>query len=274
VIEVRNARGDRAYSFTAQLQRRFANGTEIGASYTYSRSRDRLSPNADNTDGDVDFTALDGSLEHRRLATALWNVPHRVTLLATANLPFGFRAALFYEGLSGTPFTYTVGGDANADGFWEDDIMYVPANPVPGGDIELAVFDEATGEFLPAPAAEYDALARAIEDQPCLRAQRGRIMRRNSCRAPWSNHADARLSRVFSTFQGHALELTLDVFNLLHLLDADWGQLRGSDGSLLELVGYDEPLGRGVYHRVDAARAFVDQDGSRWRMQLGARYTF
>jgi outer membrane receptor protein involved in Fe transport len=274
VIEVRNARGDRAYSLTAQLQRRFANGTEFGASYTYSQSRDRLSANADNTDGDVDITAVDGSLDHRHLATALWNVPHRITFLATANLPFHFRGALFYEGLSGTPFTYTIAGDANGDGFGGDDIMYVPAHPVPGGDVELAAFDEATRQFLPAPGAEYSALSKAIWDQPCLRTQRGRVMRRNSCRAPWNNHTEARLSRVFSTFEGHDLEFMLDVFNVLHLIDSDWGQVRGADGNLLELVGYDQARGRGVYHRVDSAREPIDQDASRWRMQLGARYSF
>jgi hypothetical protein len=274
VIEVRNAGGDRAYSVTAQLQRRFANGTELGASYTYSQSRDRLSSNADNTDGDVAITAVDGSLDHRHLVTALWNVPHRITLLATANLPFHFRGALSYEGVSGTPFTYTIAGDANGDGFGEDDLMYVPAHPVPGGDVELAVFDEATGQFLPAPVAEYQALAKSIWDQPCLRTQRGHVMRRNSCRLPWSNHTEARLSRVFSTFSGHDLEFMLDVFNVLHLIDSDWGQVRGADGSLLELVGYDQARGRGVYHRIDAARDYVIQDDSRWRMQLGARYTF
>ena len=99
-------------------------------------------------------------------------------------------------------------------------------------------------------------------------------MRRNSCRTAWSNHTDARLSRMFSTFEGHNLELTLDLFNVLHLIDSDWGQVRGSDGSLLELVGYDPAKGRGVYHRIDAAREWVDQDASRWRMQLGARYSF
>jgi outer membrane receptor protein involved in Fe transport len=274
VIAVGNARGDQAYSITGQLQKRFANGTALEASYTYGRSRDRLSSNADNTDFEVDQAALDGSLEDRRLATALWNVPHRVTLLATANLPMGFRGALFYEGLSGAPFTYVVVGDANGDGFPDNDIMYVPRDPSPGGDVELAVPDGTTGEFVPARVSEYDALANAISREGCLRAQRGRIMRRNSCRAPWSNHADARVSRLFSTFRGHTAELTLDIFNVLNLLDRDWGRVRGSDPRLLELVGYDRALGRGVYRRIDAGHTFVDEDASRWRMQLGARYTF
>lgn len=95
VIQVRNARGNRAISLTAQLQKHFANGTEIGGSYTYGRSKDRLSASADNTDGDVDATPLDGTLEHRSITTSLWEVPHRVTLLATANFPLDIRLSLF-----------------------------------------------------------------------------------------------------------------------------------------------------------------------------------
>jgi Carboxypeptidase regulatory-like domain len=274
VIAVGNARGDRSYSVTTQLQKRFANGTELGLSYTYSRSRDRLSSDADNTDVELNIGALDGSLEQRRLTTALWNVPHRVTLLATANLPLGFRGALFYEGRSGDPYTYGIFGDANADGFDGDDIMYVPRDPDLGGDIALAVFDESTGMFVPAPPAEYVALAEAITDADCLRTQRGRIMRRNSCRHPWSNNADARLSRVFSTFRGHSMELVLDIFNVLHLVNDEWGKIRGSETVLLELVGYDQARGRGVYQRIPAVHNGVDRYASRWRMQLGARYTF
>jgi hypothetical protein len=274
VIAVGNERGDRAYSVTAQLQKRFLNGTELGASYTYGRSRDRLSSDADNTDFQLGIAPLDGSLEHRHLATASWNVPHRVTLLATANLPLGFRGALFYDGHSGDPYNYGIAGDANADGIDGDDIMYVPRDPSPGGDIELVVADESTGQLVPAPRSEYFALAQAIAADQCLRTQRGRIMRRNSCRSPWSNQADARISRLFSTFGGHSMELTLDVFNVLHLVNADWGTVRSSQTVLLALVGYDRAQGRGRYSRVPAARDAVDLDASRWRMQLGARYSF
>jgi hypothetical protein len=272
VIEIRNGAGDHAVSVTGQLQKRFSNGPELGASYTYSRSVDRLSADADNTDAVLDGAPLDGSLDQRRLSEASWNVPHRVTFLGTANLPLGFRGALFYEGLSGDAYTYMIAGDANADGFGND-IMYVPRDPRPGGDVELVVSD-GSGGLLPAPAAEYDTLARAISGQDCLRTQRGRIMRRNSCRSAWTSHTDARLSRIFPTFKGHALELGLDVFNVLHLVNPRWGRVHGSDGSLLELAGWDAALGRGVYHRIRAVRNFVDLDASRWRMQLGGRYTF
>jgi hypothetical protein len=64
------------------------------------------------------------------------------------------------------------------------------------------------------------------------------------------------------------------VFNLLHLLDSDWGLVRASDDRLFELVGYDPEQGRGVYRLLETNQAFVDYDASGWRMQLGARYQF
>jgi hypothetical protein len=70
------------------------------------------------------------------------------------------------------------------------------------------------------------------------------------------------------------MELSLDIFNLLHLVDADWGTYRSSDTVLLELAGYDQARGRGIYRRLSAARDRVDEEASRWRMQLGARYSF
>jgi hypothetical protein len=273
VIEVRNASGDRAFSFTTQLRRQFSAGMELDASYAYTTSRDRFSASEDVTIGDLSAVAVDGSLDHRRIADAVWSVPHRITFLAAFDLPLGFRGSLFYEGISGTPFTYGINGDANGDGFDGNDAVYVPRHPMPGGDIELMAYDDS-GQPVPAAAAEYDTLASFIAGQACLRAQRGRIMRRNSCRSPWSSRTDARFSRLFHTLQGHTLELTLDIFNLAHLLDADWGLVRASDDRLFDLVGFDPDRRRGRYHLLHPARAFALQDASRWRMQLGARYTF
>ncbi len=274
VIEVRNARGNEAYSVTTQLQKHFANGTEIGASYTYARSRDRLSASEDNTDGDVDLALLDGTLDRRNVRTSAWEVPHRITLLATANLAPGLRFSLFYERRSGVPFTYGIAGDANADGFGGDDIAYIPADARPGGDVSLAVLDTLAGSFVPAPPVVYDSLTRFIGQKRCLHEQRGRIMRRNSCRAPSSTNTEARLTMLLPTFDRHVLELTLDIFNPLHLLEDDWGLVRRSDDRLFELVGYDTVNGRGLYRYAAPARAIIDYAASRWSLQLGARYDF
>ena len=68
-----------------------------------------------------------------------------------------------------------------------------------------------------------------------------------------------------------SVDLTLDVFNLLNLIKASWGQVRAlSDPQLLRLVGYDAARGRGVYQLQLPERRQIDVQASRWRMQLGA----
>lgn len=194
------------------------------------------------------------------------------SLAFTTDLPLHFRMTLFYDGFSGSAFTYSVDGDANGDGYLNDAI-YVPLNAAPGGDIELVVENEQ-GDMVPAPASEYAELNHFIEEEGCLREQRGHLLQRNSCRNPWSASTDARFSRVFPAAHNRSLELSLDVFNFLHLVNPDWGLVHGVDSpQLLQLAGYDVTAGRGIYRRLPrTTRAVIN--GSQWRMQVGARVTF
>jgi hypothetical protein len=101
-------------------------------------------------------------------------------------------------------------------------------------------------------------------------------------REPWFSELDARLTKVLPTARGQSLELSADCFNLLNLLDRHWGLARFTSGasgglaqtSLLELAGYDEAHGRGVYRLLAPTLREVDQAQSRWRLRLSARYTF
>jgi hypothetical protein len=285
VLRVTNARGDRALAVSGVLTKRFPTGAELAASYTHTDSRDRFSASVDAADEDLGGVPLDGTLEARRLAPSAWSVPHKLTLVATLNLRAGFRLGLFYTGVSGRPYTYVVEGDANADGFGKpldfaagfNDIVYVPREAAPSGDIDLVV-PGASGGFEPAPASEYVRLDGLIAAERCLREARGRIAGRDSCRNPWSDRISARLSTVIPTRRGQSLELILDAFNLLHLLNRGWGLVHetsgGSQVPLLRLVGYDAANARGVYQLLPIQRDGIASGESRWRVQLGARYRF
>ena len=238
VIEVRNSSGDRSYAATAQLQKRFAGGAELGVAYTYTDSKDRLSAAADLAslnNGRVNI--LDGTLEQRRLAVSMYSVPHKITLLGALDLPYRFRFSLFYSGFSGAPYTHRVFGDANADGVTafggpqHNDPMYVPRD---AADITLEE------------PSQWEALDTYIRSRPCLREQRGQLLRRNSCRDPWVSVMNARFSKVVPTTRGQSIELIADLFNVLNLLDRDWAVRRAiPDTRILELVGYDAVNGGG-----------------------------
>jgi hypothetical protein len=267
VYQLRNGSGDRSYSVTAQLGKRFANGTELSAAYTYTDARDRISMDFNVADANASSTPVNGTLEHRQLRTSVWERPHKVTLVATTDLPLGFQLGLTYIGISGAPFSYVSLGDPNADGFQpfdvSNDVVYVPRD---ASDITLAE------------PADYAELDRLIQDEPCLRTQRGRLLERNSCRNPWVHETQARLSKRFRLAGRRALEVTADLFNVMNFLDSDWGLVRETVGGfavpLLDFVGYDTLNRRGVYGLWPVYRRQIDVNASRWRLQLGSRLSF
>ncbi len=86
---------------------------------------------------------------------------------------------------------------------------------------------------------------------------------------------NARLSKVVPTTRGQSIEPIADLFNVLNLLDRDWAVRRAiPDTRILELVGYDAVNGRGIYVFETRDPNVRDNEATRWRMQLGARYTF
>lgn len=265
-----NRSGDRAWSVAFQLQKQFHRGVELSAAYTYTDARDQQSTPVDGAYENLSASPLDGTWEHLNFRTSIYSRPHEVTLTGTFDLPLKFNLGLSYVGFSGDPITYIVLGDANGDGIdnlfghsYDNDPIYVPRN---AGDITLI------------DPAQYPTLHRIIQQEPCLARQRGRLMDRNGCRQPWINLLNARVTKMFPTVHGQSLELSTDLFNLLSLIDHDWGQVRftvedfgtGSLGkvSLLELVGYDKKHGRGVYNLLTPHFRQVDPGASRWRLRL------
>jgi hypothetical protein len=266
VIRNSNVSKDRSTSITAQLQKRFGDGVEFSASYTFMRSRDLISMTSDITGSNYAFSVLDGTPSNRALRTSTFDRPHKVSVSGTVNLPFASRFSLTYNGISGVPFTYVVNGDINADGQTANDPVYVPRN-----------FGDISG-MTPAQFATLDAY---IKNEPCLEANRGRILPRNVCRNPWQNNLNARLSKVINTVGGQSLEITADILNVLNLLNSKWGLTRVTgtgfeQQNLIRLTGYDVVNQRGNYalNLPVKNQVTLNAIGSRWVFQLGGRYAF
>jgi hypothetical protein len=287
--------GDRAVSVTAQVAKRFGSatwpGSELVAAYSFTDAKDHFSLRDAQTVSNYGFAPLNGTLADRALTTSSYSIPHKVTVGATTNLRFGLAFSAIYVGRSGLPFTYVVNGDANADGVGnrvgsfdrqQNDVVYVPRDR---NDIAL-VRDVATpngSAFLPANASAYDSLDAFIASEPCLEDHRGTLLTRNSCRNPWQNLLNARVAKAFAIPRHQSMEVTLDAFNVLNLLNRDWGLVRetgtfASAGTenvpMLRLRGQDPAAGRNLYDLALPARRVVNVEASRWALQLGARYAF
>lgn len=267
VLRMENRSGDRAWSTTFQLQKNFSNGMEFSAAYTYGRAMDFITLGSSIANSNYRYTPLDGTLDHRYLRRSAFDRPHRIQLNGSFHLPYDITAGLGVTISSGSPYAYVVSNDANADGLASNDLVYVPMYST---DISLSN------------PADWTRLNDYINGEPCLNAQRGRIMSRNSCRNPWNTFLNARVSKVVRTTRGQSLEISADIFNLPRLLgsvlDNNWGVVNQTSGfenaSLLTLSGYSSALQRGIYRLSLPIRRQVSIDGSRWKMQFGARYTF
>jgi hypothetical protein len=266
IIENRNVSKDQSTSLSFQLQKRFSDGLEFNAAYTYSHALDVMSMTSDITGSNYAFGALDGTVANRNLRTSAFDRPHKVSISGTVNAPLNARFSLIYNGLSGTPYTYVISGDANADGVSGNDQVYVPRN---AADITMQN------------PAQYDTLNARINSEPCLQENRGRIMPRNACRNAWQNVLNARLSWAIPTISGHTLEITADMLNVLNFINSNWGLIRVTgtgfeEQNLTRLVGFDTVNQRGIYALAIPPKdqVTVNSLGSRWVFQLGTRYTF
>lgn len=276
VIDLQNVAANHSIQLSAKLEKQFSGRLAATAAYTWSRVRDVQTPLRVNNRGTVNWAsrALSGRHDDLRAGVSLNDIPHRIILAGTWRAPWPrwtTELSMLYVGESGSPFTYLVFGrlrglgDLNADGSAANDPIYVPRDATDPDEIVFA--DQAQ------PAA----FERFIEDSPCLRKQRGRILERNSCREPWS-HTSVITLRQRIPVGTRGVEAQLDVFNLLNLLDGGWGIRRVATPALLEHVGPSAAPGvdpQPVFRfRETASPWTVVRAESAFQFQFGVAYRF
>lgn len=273
VLVLVNEAESRTYQATLELAKAFTNGWSMRGSYTYSNSRDNTSSSCcisstaigeTPTASSPNFLGDPGDDLVGSWGPADFERPHQVVLSGVAELPWGgIMLSGIYRGQSGLPYTPTVDGDVNGDGEDDNDRAFI-------GSPAQMNFDS------PEDASTYQGLLNSFE---CLSDQVGQIATRNSCRNPWINRLDARLTLPFETGRGQRIELIADLFNVLNLLNSDWGQVlqAGVLGQpLLEVEDFDILTQEFTY----SVRGGFGEENPfgfvprQWQLQLGARVEY
>jgi hypothetical protein len=295
VIDIRNTGRNSANDVAVSLEKRFSR--ELGGmiSYTYSQVRDVETALRAGTRGTAIWSGarvVSGNQDDLTPSVSLNDVPHRVIVAVTYSLPWPrwtTDLSLYYVGESGSPFTYISGGtagrgDLNADGTSANDPIYVPRDALDPGEIMFSGVSSANG-------ADNSSAARAarirqqqvsfeqfIDRTRCLRGQRGHILARNSCREPFSHTSVASIRQRLRPAGSHIIEAELEIFNLLNLLDSQWGRYRVAIPSLLEQVGQTagpaetaQPIFR---YDATAPQWQTLRTESAFQLQVGLRYRF
>lgn len=217
VIRLGNTDGDYAYAVSLELRRTFDDSFSLEAAYAYNRSGDVQSLTSTDATTAFGLNPIEGDPNDPKLQPSRFDRPHRIVLSGWGRLPEswgGTEVSLFYVGRSGPPYSYVYADDANGDGYpgggrtleLTNDLVYVPLGL---GDVEGSPASLLLAESL-------------IREDPCLEENRGRILSRNACRAPWSNRLDLRITQRLS-LGGGDLRVTLDLLNALNLVNGAWG---------------------------------------------------
>jgi hypothetical protein len=283
ILDLTNSNKDYSYNISGALQKRFSDAFEGSLAYTYSQARDVQSV-LNSTAGSNWGQGRDvkGEINAHDLGRSKWEQPHRIVASATYTFPTLTDLSLFYEGASGAPFDYTYSNDQNADSRTGNDLVYVPKDVYDPSEILFTGYNVATQ--VAQVRAQQEAFDRFINSQPCLRNQRGRIMSRTSCRAPWNNLVNVAVRQSLKSFGSQRASVQLDVFNFLNMLNQNWGLNRqsvspGLPGTFLltksGIVNQGTANAQSVFTFNTATTRFSTQRAeSNYRMQLSLRYAF
>ena len=297
------------YNLTAQLSKSYSpislgNGSlnvNWSAAYTYGVSKDisngirnsfqsnyEVNPAIVPNNAQLAYSNFD--LRHRIVATlgSSWNWNARNTTSLT----------FFYSGQSGSPYSVVYNSSGNPFGNAANaNLPYIPKDQ---NDIRLV--DKGTYTA----AQQWQDLNNLIEGDKYLKTRRGQYAERNGLRTPWNHELDMKLMHTFNLSaknKQHTLAISLDVFNVLNMLNNDWGHItfvtnvNNYTVNLLNFVGYskdangnpiagsgvavgkpssgyiptftfNKPTGLGGHYYT------VDPINSRWQGQLGLKYSF
>jgi len=283
VIYLTNTNKGYQYSLSVQLQKNFTNRSWVNAFYSYGQAKDVNSGTSSQASSNFVYNNIRFDPNDPELVWSNYDVRHRLGAAFSwqfriiRNAPTTF--SMFYGGRSGRPYSTTYNYfDANGDAASGNDLVYVPANQ------NEVIFVSSSGVALADQAGAWASFDTFISGDPGLDGNRGKIAPRNASRAPWVHTLDMRLAQDLPVpvVNGHRLQLTVDVINLLNLFDHNAGKsyyvsnqndtpwtLQGSN------YGVDPATGKMRIRWSDRPNRFaLSQLGSRWQIQAGVRYSF
>lgn len=289
------------YNFTAQLSKT-TNNLKLGlhnlnfnwmVAYTYGYSVDlsngirnsfqsnyEVNPSITPSTPDLSYSNFD--LRNRIVglfgSTLMWNKANATSL------------SFVYSGQSGNPYSLIYqsapfGNGSNAP------LPYIPKD---ASDIRLA--DYTLNGVVYTAAQQATDMFALINGDKYLSTRKGMYAERNGLRTPWTHQLDMKIMHEFKlskTNSRHAIQISLDVFNVLNLLNNSWGHvnfvtnINNQTVNFLKFAtdangkaagapstGYQPTFNYVKPTGIDGHYYTLDPINSRWQGQFGIKYSF
>jgi len=272
------------YSLTAQLQKPFAGGWVGSMAYTFGQTKVINDGTSSQNSSNWVFNESVNGQNNLPLTYSDFDLGSRVIGFVSKTIKYGSKfggattISLFYTGESGTRFSYTYGNNLVKNSLTNgQDLIYIPAQQ---SDINLV--DDAT---LGTAAVQWTALDEFIKGDEYLDANRGGYAERNGRRTPFTNIFDLKIIQEFNVkMAGRArgIQVSLDIFNVGNMINADWGRRFFISNDAYQLIAYkgnNSTTGNPEFTFKKPASTVwnIDESGvisSLWQAQLGLRLNF
>ncbi len=285
VIELGNTNLGEANYITLQLQKPYGNDWSWSLAYTHGNSTE-VNPGTSSV-AYSNWRYSQGLNPNAAVASpSNYSIPNRITASLTWSHRFfgdyATRVGTFLDAHTGRPYSWTFGNDANGDQVYGNDSIYIPKGP---GDV---LFTSTTTAQMQQQFFQY------IQADSYLRSHEGQVAGRNAVRSPWVHELDLRIAQeIPGLFKGNKGVIQLDIYNLLNLVNKNWGQFDQIGfpygRSLADFAGIDPATGKYIYNL--SSSAYKDANGnyapssfqtadtssrplSRWSVQLTLNYKF
>ncbi|WP_299672054.1 TonB-dependent receptor [uncultured Polaribacter sp.] len=239
----------------------------VNTSFTFNRSKDNSSYNCCVANTST-FLPVEG--DPRDLNYGYSDNHFDTKLIVNGASPTwkGFTLGATLIGTGGTRYSFHVDDNRTANGDFNlrNDMAYIfdPNDPNTPQDIV-----DGYNEILNDPETSNGF-------KTYLQNSYGGFAERNGGKNPFRTLVDLRLQKKFQPKNTkHALELSVDIFNFTNLLNKEWGRTNnyGRRLDFMRITGFN-PTTNSYEYSVQTGAGTEPINGTPWRLQFGARYSF
>ena len=276
-------------SVSAKAEKKFNFGLTLAASYTFTNSVSVNYGGSSVAQSNFNYNYTHGNPNNPEVGRSAYNTPHKINISAFFNRDYAKHwntsVGLIYTLNSGSPYSIYYYGDLNSDSSNGNDLFYIPTD----AEIDQMQFKSGKSSGVTYTADMQKAAMKAwIAGDSYLRNHRGQYFDRFGDNEQFEHHFDFHFAQTYKFRVGsmmHSLQLTFNIQNLANLFNEKWGhyQSTGSsvyyspvtysgNGQFQFLHGYAMKDGKPEQTSYDM-RSYSDYY-SRWRAQIGLKYTF
>lgn len=266
VLELNTIGKVNQFAFVVDGSWRYYKDGFLSFSYTWNSVKDNNTYNGDvaNTSTLVKMVK-DDPRDMSQMNYSNNQFRHKVVFYGTAPTFWGITAGLRFSGIGGTRYSVIVAGNVNGDFVATNDLAYIfdPNNPNTPEDIRKGMNDLLNNPNVEGSLKDY------------VRSHFGKMAERNGGENGFYGTFDLHLQKSFKLYKNHAIDLSVDLFNVANLLNKDWGAGKNLSFAvpLYAITGFDQQKKQYIY-KVNTNAGVASGNGNPYQFQIGLRYKF